>query len=201
VVKVVFCLYGDKLLKEAKMMVATCKRLGYHLVQMSDENTVAIEGVDEVVRKPMNRPQVTFRYWHLCDIEPPYISLDVDLLVLRDISDMLDMNFDVTMTKREAAEGMVYNGGVFSVQKRGFIEECLKLIENMPPEWQNWTGGQRAMATLGASGKYRVKELPYKEWNYSPNSAGDKPKTSRVLHFKGSRKGFMPDAFMELKWK
>jgi len=193
-VKIVFCLYGDSLTKYAQMMVDTCRMFNYHIVQMSDEVTPMLYGVNEVVRKPMEKGQVTFRYRHLRDIEPPYISLDVDLLVIRDISGMIDPAYDVSMTYRKNHE-MIYNGGVFSVHTRGFIEDCLVALENMPDDWQNWTGGQRAMMSIGTSGKYKVKELDVGEWNHSPNVYNMIPCHSRILHFKGARKEFMEKSY------
>jgi hypothetical protein len=181
---------------QAGQMVDSCKRQGYEVWQFSDEKAPDVPGADKIERRPMDCPQVAYRYRWLRDIEPPYISLDVDLLVMQDISGMLDPEYDATMTVRENSDGMIYNGGVFSVQRRGFIEDCLAQIEQMPPEWQNWTGGQRAM--VAARERWRLKELPCSTWNFSPQQLSEVRSHMRVLHFKGKRKSMMEEAYARL---
>ena len=194
--RVVFCIYGETLKPYAEMMVRSCKHFGYEVWQLTDEVTEAIDKVDKVVRKPFDCPQVTFRYRHLSDLDGPYLSLDVDLFVARDVSGIQRENFDAVMTRRDGHRDMIYNGGVFWINNNQFIRDCTALIETYEPDWQNWTGGQRAMAAVASQGNYRIKELPCDTWNYSPDvPVLDMNKDVKIYHFKGDRKKLMRDAF------
>lgn len=193
--KVVFCLYGKTLVRYAKLMVASCKKFGFEVWQLTDAESEAVEGVDNVIRKPKDCPQVLYRYRHLAEVEPPYLSLDVDLIVVRDVSSGFDPSFDAVMTVRDAVE-MPYNGGVFWVNNIAFVEDCVRQIENMKPEWQDWTGGQRAM--FDAAKRFRIKELPCSTWNYSPANSDDVGRNSKILHYKGKRKQWMREAYERL---
>ena len=195
--RVVFCLYGDSLLEEARMMVRSCKHFNYEVWQLTDTETPQIEGVDVVIRKERDVPQVLFRYRHLSELEGPYLSLDVDLFIARDVSGIEKPDYDAVMTVRGNNQGMIYNGGVFWINNNDFIRDCTTLIETYPPEWQDWTGGQRAMAEIGRTGNYRIKELPCSTWNFSPGSSEvDMNQDVRIYHYKGERrKQYMKDAF------
>jgi lipopolysaccharide biosynthesis glycosyltransferase len=193
-VKVVFCLYGSDLTKYARLMVASCKEFGYEVWQLTDDESKPVDLVDKVIRRTKDCPQVLYRYRHLAEVEPPYLSLDVDLLVVKDVAEGFDPTFDAVMTRRSVEE-MPYNGGVFWVNNIAFVEDCVRQIEKMPPEWQNWTGGQRAM--FDASKRFRLKELGCREWNYTPINVNDVG-TARILHFKGPRKNWMPEAYERL---
>jgi len=185
-------------------MVRSCKHFNYEVWQLTDTDTPEIEGVDVVIRKERNVPQVLFRYRHLSELEGPYLSLDVDLFITSDVSGIKDQDFDAVLTARDdGGQGMRYNGGVFWVNNNDFIKDCTTLIETYPPEWQNWTGGQRSMFEIVKTGNYRIKELPCSTWNHSPGdfAPGDfatddfDSREAFIYHFKGGRKARMKDAF------
>ena len=63
--KVAFLHVGDDL-RLPTIMAASAKRLGYGLVQMTDERTPAVPGVDAVARLPWDGERLmTYRLQHL----------------------------------------------------------------------------------------------------------------------------------------
>lgn len=187
--KVVFCLYGNKMHKTAAMMVASCKKFNYEVWQLSDHEAPEVAGVSRVIRQPYEQHSL-FVFRGLSELEPPYLKLDTDLFVVKDISDIEDTKYDVALTVRgDPGMGMIYNGGVFWVNNKQFAIDCLKLVEGMSPDRQAWFGDQIAMAQVAKN--YRVNELPCSTWNHTPVNEHDMGRDSRILHFKGPRKNWM----------
>lgn len=183
--KVVFVLYGDKteIHEQAGMMVASAKRFGHYLIQLADDVAPRIEGVDEVIRKPKNDPYSIYRLSRLLEVDPPFLSVDTDLLFLRHTEDIAGP-YDAVLTERDEAL-MPYNSGVFWIGRRGFLEQCLDEVLAMPEEKQAWLGDQLALAKVAQN--WDIKALPCRDWNLT---AGQYPETSetRIVHFKGERR-------------
>jgi hypothetical protein len=197
----VFVLYGTAMVPHAQMMVDSCKWHGYHVVQLSDEDAPAIKGSDQVIRAPfVKHREELWRYEQLAKIAPPYVSLDIDLLVVKDIADGFDADYDAVLTERPAND-MPFNSGVFFVQTDRFIPECIRRIKEMDDGMQNWTGGQIAMRDIREAGELRIKSLPCSEWNDSKHIKPGTYTGSRVLHFKGTRKQHMAAVYGERRPK
>jgi hypothetical protein len=199
---VVFVLYGTTMTEYAQMMVDSCKWHGYRVIQLSDEKAPEIKGSDQVIRAPFDKHrEELWRYQRLAEVSPPYISLDIDLIVVKDISDGFDPAYDAVLTERPA-NGMPFNSGVFWVQTPEFIPECIRRIQEMEAGRQAWIGGQIAMKEIREAGQLRIKSLPCTEWNDSKHiKPGGYNGSSRVLHFKGDRKQHMKAVFGERRPK
>lgn len=197
--RAVFCLYGTGMETDAQMMVDSCKWHGYEVVQLSDETAQEIDGIDSVIRRPMDgRPPELWRYERLMEVAPPFVSLDVDVLVVKDISDGADAAFDACLTERGASD-MPFNSGVFFVQSSAFVAECVRLIRSMDDSRQRWFGGQLAMREIRDVGRLKIKSLPCEEWNNSKQLRAGAYKGARALHFKGGHKKNMRAAYEEHK--
>ena len=193
----VFVLYGTTMTAYAQMMVDSCKWHGYTVIQLSDEKAPDIKGSDQVIRAPFEKHrEELWRYQRLAEVPPPYVSLDIDLLVMKDIADGFDADYDAVLTERPAND-QPFNSGVFFVQTPAFIPECIRRIEEMDEGKQNWTGGQIAMKEIRAAGALRIKSLPCSEWNDSKHVSPGSYTGARVLHFKGGRKHHMKAVFSE----
>jgi hypothetical protein len=95
--RVVFIQYGVDI-RFAQLMVSSVKRLGYDVTQLSCPQAPKVEGVNEVIRRPMKEGRMMFRARFLADQEPPYVMLDTDMIVARDISE--GFGGDVALTWR-----------------------------------------------------------------------------------------------------
>lgn len=200
--RVVFTHWGVDI-DHATKLVHSCKQQGYEVWQLTDEKSPEVPNVDEVKRAPMLDPGMLWRCRRLAELEPPYVSMDTDMLVVKDISDGF-RDADVSLTWREkhmvihkktrVAIPMPYNGGLIFVNNRRFMQTCLTLMEAMPPDLQGWYGDQIALRDTAR--KFRVRELRDPAWNYTPADIRDKPADVRVFHFKGRlKKDLMPDFY------
>ena len=197
--RVVFLQWGTAV-AHAAMMVKSCKRLGYEVVQLSDEAAPEIDGVDRVERKPMTSPRMVYRYERLVEVEPPYVMLDTDMLVAQDISDGFG-DEQVALSWREHSQiihketrrviPMPYNGGLVFVRDGQFIVDCLAYMKTLEPTFQDWYGDQMALAAIGP--RYGVNVLRQRVWNWAPEGPRDAHRDVRIYHFKGpKRKELMP---------
>jgi hypothetical protein len=201
---VIFIQYGP-VVTWAQMMVASCKRFGYEVWQLSDEISPKVEGVDVLKREPMRGGRMMYRAQRLADQEAPYVLLDTDMIVAKDISD--GFSEDVSLSWRPKQNVMMkdgppirmpYNGGLVFVSNAAFMRDCYEEMKKMPPKHQDWYGDQIALRDVAESGKYKVRELKESGWNYVPEQLGEMRPDIRIYHFKGLRKQMMPHYFKVL---
>ena len=182
-----------------RIMVESVQQFGYELVQMTDEETPAIEGCS-VVRLPWDKTKLmTYRLLHLAELgEPELCVLDTDIIVRRDLSAVWGLPFDVALTRRGAtldtngqdvAKAMPYNSGVMFCREPMFWKRAHTICAGYPEKFQTWYGDQ--LAIKQAAPGFDLLELDVAAWNYPPKFEGDYPDTARVLHFKGRRKDWM----------
>lgn len=196
---VAFVLYGVTMTGDAQMMVDSCKWHGYNVIQLGDEIAPEIKGVEHVIRAPMEKHhEELWRYKRLLEVPVPFVSIDVDALVVKDIADGFDDRYDACLTERGKSD-MPFNSGVFFVHSQEFIAECVRLISEMDESRQAWMGGQIAMREIRDAGKLKIKSLPCEEWNNSKQIKPGSYAGARVLHFKGGKKHHMRAVYEERK--
>lgn len=198
--KIVFIQYGQDITC-AEMMVGSCKALGYEVIQLSDKVAPDVPGADFVLRRAKDAPSMLWRYQRLLDIPAPYIMLDTDILVAKDISEAIQKDAAVTwrpvhnvIVKDVGVVPMPYNGGFLAVNNDAFMRALVDKMEAQEPRWQEWYGDQMALRDVVAEEKFDVKILRDQAWNYVPDFLGDTT-PARVLHFKGKRKSMMRPYF------
>lgn len=180
----------------ARLMVKSAIRLGYDLLQMTDEDSPVIEGVGRIVRLPWNKRQIMlYRMRHLALTSEPMLVVDTDILFVKDVSDVWEQDFDAILTKREGpiwdkngqdvAKIYPYNCGVMFCRNPAFWRRAYEICQVLPDELKDWYGDQEAIKW--AMRDFNVLELPCREWNYTPPSP-DKLGDARILHLKGGRK-------------
>lgn len=204
-VRVVFVQFGPDI-SCATMMVDTCKRLGYEVLQLSDMEAPDVPKVDEVWRAPKTGGRMLYRARRLTEVPAPYVMLDTDMLLMRDISDGFD-DSDVSLSwrphhlvkvKHDGIYRMPYNGGLIFVRNADFITDCLAVMEKQTEKMQDWFGDQLALCEVAESGKYKVRALREDFWNHAPNSFAFVDGI-RIYHFKGKRKELMPKFYGKLR--
>src|SRR3990167_7913082 len=143
--------------KLAQIMLASVRRTipGAHVIQMTDFDTPAIEGVDEVGRLDLDTPFfMTYRLRHLTRLKGDVLILDTDTVVLKDPSAIFNMAFDVCLTKRDkhiisTKRGytvddplMLYNTGVMFSRNPVFWCDALTECRKLEDRHQLWFGDQ-----------------------------------------------------------
>ncbi len=197
--KVAFLHVGEDL-RLPSIMAASAKRLGYALVQMTDERTPAVPGVDALARLPWDGERLmTYRLQHLAALPEPALIVDTDVVIVRDVSAVWEHEFDVALTRRagpaldptgvDLAEVMPYNTGVMFSRSQAFWQRCYDLCREFPPEAQRWYGDQYAVRF--AAPEFKVLELPVDPYNYSPATAAEDVSGKLIVHYKGKRKEWM----------
>ncbi len=204
--RVVFIQYGFGGVELAEMMVASCLKFNYEVWQLSDEKAPRVPGIDKLIRSPKTEGRMLFRARMLTEIEPPYVMLDTDMIVAKDISDGFGVDAAVTWrdkhnvycNRETFTTRMPYNGGVLFASNAGFVMDCYDNLRSLPPNRQDWYGDQIALRDVVESGKYQVREHRDPIWNFCPDSAGHDIPNVKIYHFKGVRKHNMPAKFKQL---
>lgn len=197
--KVAFLHVGDDLRLPAAM-AASATRLGYDVVQMTDERTQAVPGAGAVVRLPWDGARLmTYRLQHLAALAEPALIVDTDVLFVRDVRHVWERPFDVALTRRagpafdpngvDLAEMMPYNTGVMFSRCQAFWQRCHALCREFPEEVQRWYGDQYAVRF--AAPEFSVLELPVDPYNYSPGTPDEDVSQRYIVHYKGARKDWM----------
>lgn len=207
---VAFMLVGEGQVTLAERMVASVRKAmgNVHVLQQSDMDTTVVQGVNEVSRKPCDGNLMPFRFKHLRDIWADTLVLDTDTILQTDPRCHPDLagDWDVALTKRrgpiydkngtDVAKLYPYNTGVMLCRDRSFWVDCLDcLTQQQDKDLDKWYGDQFAVRVVAESGKYRVRELPCSDWNYTPGSAKEDVSTRHVVHYKGARKQWMIDRY------
>jgi hypothetical protein len=193
---VIFLAVGD--LPYPALMVQSVKALGYPCIQLSDEETAEIPGVDEVIRRPQKVPLMLFRLEHLAHFPgKEWITVDADILMRRGVEDVWEKDFDVALTRRGEKEKVVTPNGYdvakmmpllmgFMVSRnQEFWKEAHLMLQVQDQKWHMWWGDAMAVCELAKRGTYKVLELPTSEFNWSPNAADETSDLARVVHYKG----------------
>ncbi|HSD52846.1 MAG TPA: hypothetical protein VLC47_01705 [Burkholderiales bacterium] len=197
--KVAFLHVGEDL-RLPTIMAASAKRLGYELLQMTDEHAPAVPGVDAVVRLPWDGDRLMlYRVQHLAMLAEPVLIIDTDVMILRDVRPVWDREFDVALTRRtgpafdpngvDLAKEMPYNNGVIFSRSQAFWRRCYELYREFPLELQRWYGDQYAVRF--AAPEFNVLELPVDPYNYSPATPEEDVSGKLIVHYKGKRKEWM----------
>lgn len=204
--RVAFVQYGRGNSDLAAMMVHSCKALGYDVTQLSCMEAPTVFGVDRVERAPFDCGRMLFRARLLTKMITPFVLLDTDMIVRKDISDGFGEDAAVTYRDKHLVLSkdekeplrMPYNGGVIFASNQGFLVDCLKAMETMEPKRQDWYGDQLALRDVIESGKYKVRIHKDERWNFCPDSEGHDLDNVRIYHYKGNRKRLMPNAFKRM---
>lgn len=129
------------------------------------------------------------------------IFLDCDMLVLRDLSDVFNEDFDIGLTIKGTGS-IPYNGGAVFVRNNTKAHDFIKLWNEVNiflfnnrdehNKWRNSKGyagmNQAALGCLIETKKYdaKVKEFQCAIWNLCKNNWMNINENSRILHVKSA---------------
>jgi hypothetical protein len=177
---------------------------GVPAVQLTDERTPAVPGVQAVRRLP-TAPMAVLRLAHQAAVTGAWLFVDSDVVIQRDVRDVFHQQFDVALTTRNwphlklaagFSERMPFNVGVVFSRSQAFWRDAEALVRQMPDDLQHWMGDQQAICDLVATGRFTLALLKGTRYNLPPAADADRtPATEKmerkafIIHYKGvSRK-------------
>jgi hypothetical protein len=171
------------------------------LVQLTDEKSPVVPGVDRVVRLP-HGPMLERRLEHYAACQGEWMLFDTDTVLQQDVRSVFDQPFDVALTDRqwshvvqsqEFMRDMPFNTGVCFSRSPAFWQAVLETWRGYTLDQQgDWMSEQRAVAEVVRRDVFTVMVLPGMVYNYPPTTKTDEGlATAAVCHFKGKRKAWM----------
>lgn len=185
-----------------KMVASVKANFDLPLIQMTDLETDAIKGCDEVIRKDHGVGMAASRIYSMRDYEhEECLMLDNDLIVKKNVEGVFDKPFDVAVTLRGSAEpggqaklnqGQPYNSGVVFSRSPLFWERCAEWCADRSENVQRWGAEQRSINWVALNDEeFDVLELPCAKYNWSPNPKMMENDDAYIWHYKGDRKRWM----------
>jgi hypothetical protein len=169
------------------------------LIHVTEPGSPKLDCFDSVLYVASNRDYVEQLIRTMTLIDGNVISLDYDILLREDVSDVFDQEFDVAFTKRPDQDKTIvkqmqesYNMGVIFSKSTEFWEKLLA-IYMMQPLRDGWLGSQNLASQIAVhlSSKYKLIELPGDEYNHPPQSRDEDLTGRKIVHYKGARKEWM----------
>ena len=183
------------------------------IVLLTDEHSQADPGFDTVIRtevRPeklmLERAYAQLAYLAGCEEGQHIVLIDTDTIVVRDVSDVFAIEFDVAVTIRDSPQydfekRMPYNNGIVYLRNTQSTQDYLRSViecnEEMEEELHAWSGNQFAvLSLLGRQEPYEVVRigsakvliLPCDPYNYTPDTTSERIHEKFILHFRGNAK-------------
>lgn len=164
------------------------------ITQVSDEHYPAVPGVDAVLRHPWRKglDWIQFRFEALDSYAKKvgeHLQLETDIVVRRDVSYVMEGDFDVAMCVTPDRKDAVLNGGVMFCKNPLLYAQALGIYNSRPDLQDGWEGGQTAQSIAARS--MRCEFLDFDTYNFTPAQAGIVPPSAQIVHYRGRRKLFM----------
>lgn len=191
----------------AARLIASVRRTmpGVPVVHLTDDVTLAIQGVDETQRRPYTDGLVALGCLlaYAAVGYGDWLFVDTDVIVQRDVRHVFtDGEFNVAVADRagtltpqdegwKSLAAQPFNKGVVFSRCPAFWRDAADTCRLLKPGRQAWMGDQDAMNRVIEAGKYHVAVLP-NSYNYPPKAQDDDVRDKHVLHYKGRlRKAWM----------
>jgi len=170
------------------------------IVQMTDETTALVDGVDRVIRLP-REPLALMRLRHQSLVDGEWLFVDTDVVFQRDVRKVFEGQFDIAVTTRNwthvrniesFASRMPYNTGVVFSRSQKFWRSAVAGVGKMSDTLQAWMGDQQAICDLitARRSKWKIAMLKGTRYNFPPSlksspEADEAQRGASILHFKG----------------
>lgn len=187
----------------AAVLIASVRRAmpRVSVLHLTDPDTAPIEGVDGVAVRPAQPIALAcLDAYAACDGD--WLFVDTDVIVQRDVRHVFDRPFDIAVATREGTflpkeigskfmDRMPFNKGAVFSRCPAFWRAAADRLRTMSSRRQQWMGDQQAMNDVIATGQFCVAVLPA-AYNYPPRERQEDLRDQFVVHYKGSRKAWMP---------
>lgn len=192
----------------ARIMVTSARAAmpGVKVKMLTDHATPAIEGVDEVLRRPMHGWQWIPWVCDFCSkLDGEVLYFDTDVVIQKDLRGLFNVPADIVLPYRgpKTVDGrqMPFLFGVVAYRKREIWDEVRDRVLAMPEVEQKWYGSQIAtfemwMEENNGRGKWKISSVPCSEYNYTPRDAHEEAPEKWMLHYKGRKR----KTWMLAKW-
>lgn len=171
-----------------------------YLVHDTDNSYPAMPWADLVRRNEVPGDLIDRRWTQMADnakVWPDscFLQLDCDIVVRSDVSDVFSQDFDIAMCRTPDRSDRVYNAGVIFQKPTGaaFWAEVVREYQDERIR-DGWEGSQTALTRAADRMRkdgFKVLDLPFDVYNYTPDGPGMVPETARIVHYRGRRKRFM----------
>lgn len=170
------------------------------IVQLTDEVTPILPGVDAMVRMPYEGDFGAWRLKHFAYFEGETLHLDYDVIVNRDVSHIFDLEFDVALTKRPTNDKTVgrkinqaspHNLGVVFSRNPDFWQKVYAHYTQVKERSWMWIQIATTECAHFLKDEFKVLELPGETYNYTPTSPLEDVSDKAIVHYKGDRKHWM----------
>ena len=197
----------------ADMMIRSVRKAmpDVEIVQLTDEKSPVIVGVDRVRRLTAKEPMAVQCVTHYSQCVGNWLLVDTDVLVQKDVRHVFDEPFDVAVCDRDGTttegegsgfelfEKMPHNIGIMFSRSPAFWLAVREKLVLMDEKKQQWMGNQYAACEVIAEGKFNVKVLKGTDYNCPPMNKEDRCTEASIVHFKGQmRKKMMLERFAEV---
>jgi len=168
------------------------------LIHVTDAPCEKLAGFDSQMIVRHERDYVDQLLTTLCEIDGHVLSLDYDILMKDDVSEIFNLDFDACFTSRQQNIGrhhklsQSYNMGVVFSKNSDFWKEVRQIYRAQPLR-DGWMNSQTLVTMIACSlgKKYKVMEIPGEIYNFSPDTEGDDLTGRKIVHYKGRRKPWM----------
>lgn len=180
------------------MAASVRKHMEADLIHVAESGTEKLEGFDSFLAVDHNNDYVEQLVKMLSMIDGDVLSLDYDILLNADVSDVFDDGFDVCVTSRPESQirkyglSQSYNLGVVFSRNPQFWREVYDIYMQQPLR-DGWMKSQTLVSLIidHLSDKYKVSKIPGEIYNYSPDSENESFEGKKIIHYKGKRKIWM----------
>lgn len=165
------------------------------LIHVTDAPCDKLRGFDSQMIVKHERDYVDQLLQTLCSIEGQVLSLDYDIVMQCDVSDVFALDFDACFTSRPPTSKKLsqsYNMGVVFSKNPEFWNE-VRRIYLVQPLRDGWMNSQTLVTFIAKSlgKKYKVMEIDGGVYNFSPATEFDDLAGKKIVHYKGRRKPWM----------
>ena len=196
-INVYFISIGDR--PFAKYAAQSWQEYGCRAVQITDEGTAAIEGINEVIRHPYRGHMMLFMIAAFAGIkDKEFITTGDDCIINAPLDHAIGGEFDVAICKRtkiknEHIKKLPYTNGLVVVKHPFFYTDCLHdLLLNGDEDLWSWFGDMECIKNVVEKGGYIVKDLPEKRYCKKPRKVGQGNDSVVLWHYAGpKRKAWM----------
>lgn len=186
----------------AKYLIASARKVmpKVPIVQLTDGDTPAHEGISRIVRETREMPMAVRRMTLHASLPGDWLFVDTDVVIQKDVSHVFeDDGFDIALTDRRGSiwentpygRAMPYNMGVTFSRTPAFWEDVCERLKTLPAPFQEWEGDQRVVCLLAED--WVCKILPGHVYNFTPAKQTDDRSHAAIVHYKGSRKEWIKD--------
>ena len=189
-----------------------------NIIQISDKNDPVIKDINHKI--DFNFYKNSFMINKLESIFlafkkfGPIIFLDVDMFVLKDLSDIwkILLSSDVLLTEHKKnfplrgrihgqdykelenkmlLDVMPYNAGLIGINNTEFIEMIITDTKNLEKKYHFWYGDQISIKNIINKNIFNLNILDANIYNYAPQNEDDFSDKISILHFRGRKKKLM----------